>query len=116
MKMRFYANALNYWKQNRCHEWSRVRNLCIAELGKVPQPMRAFHHPARMDLKLIKGIGPQMEKAQTTRAFIHFSKCRGLQQQNYKTFLAFKARNIINADNLITQAKKPAQKKNQTGD
>jgi len=47
-----------------------------------------------------------MEKKQTTRAFIHFSKCRGLQQQNYKTFLAFKARN--NADNLITQAKKPA--------
>jgi len=69
--------------------------------------------PSRTDdLKLIKGIGPQMEKKQTTRAFIHFSKCRGLQQQNYKTFLAFKAR-TQNADNLITQAKKFAQQKNQ---
>jgi len=37
LKMRFTRTALNYWKQNRRYEWSRVRNLCTPELGKSSQ-------------------------------------------------------------------------------
>jgi predicted flap endonuclease-1-like 5' DNA nuclease len=78
------------------------------------QPMEAFPAPAlpsnhRDDLKLIKGIGPQLEKKLNQAGVTTFDQMSRLTATELQAILGISKRVVQNTDNLISQAKKFAK-------
>ena len=63
------------------------------------------------DLKLIKGIGPQLEKKLNEAGVITFEQMSRLTTTDLQNILGISKRVTQNADNLTSQAKKFAQEK-----
>lgn len=78
---------------------------------KVPQPIESIPSSRADDLKLIKGIGPQMEKKLNNAGVYTFQQMSRLTTTELQNILGLSKRATQNADNLITQAKKFAQQK-----
>ena len=63
------------------------------------------------DLKLIKGIGPQMEKKLNNAGVYTFDEMARLTTSDLQMILGISKRATQNADNLLTQARKFAEEK-----
>jgi predicted flap endonuclease-1-like 5' DNA nuclease len=63
------------------------------------------------DLKKIKGVGPQMEKKLNNAGVNTFEQMSRLTTTDLQNILGISKRVVQSADNLITQAKKLAQQK-----
>jgi predicted flap endonuclease-1-like 5' DNA nuclease len=75
----------------------------VAVTGTGPVP------PHRDDLKLIKGVGPQIEKKLNTAGVYTFDQMSRLTTEQLQAILGGTKRNPQNSDNLINQAKKFAE-------
>jgi predicted flap endonuclease-1-like 5' DNA nuclease len=65
--------------------------------------------PHRDDLKMIKGVGPQIEKKLNTAGVYTFDQMSRLTTEQMQAILGVSKRNVQNTDNLINQAKKFAK-------
>ncbi len=74
----------------------------VAVTGTGPVP------PHRDDLKLIKGVGPQIEKKLNTAGVYTFDQMSRLTTEQLQMILGGTRRNPQNTENLINQAKKYA--------
>jgi predicted flap endonuclease-1-like 5' DNA nuclease len=84
-----------------------------------PQPLQSAEPVAPLpsvgtssqkdDLKLIKGIGPQMEKKLNNAGVMTFAQMSRLTTTDLQNILGLSKRVTQNADNLISQARKFAQ-------
>jgi predicted flap endonuclease-1-like 5' DNA nuclease len=74
----------------------------------IPAPVRqpAKSTSRKDDLKLIRGIGPQLEKKLNTAGVYTFEQMSRLTTADLQAILGISKRGIQNADNLITQARK----------
>lgn len=63
------------------------------------------------DLKLIKGIGPQMEKKLNNAGVMTFEQMSRLTSTELQNILGISKRVVQSSDNLLTQARQLAQKK-----
>jgi predicted flap endonuclease-1-like 5' DNA nuclease len=63
------------------------------------------------DLKLIKGIGPQMEKKLNKAGIYTFAEMSRLTTADLQAILGISKRATQNADNLLSQARKFAEEK-----
>jgi predicted flap endonuclease-1-like 5' DNA nuclease len=72
----------------------------VAVMGSGPVP------PHRDDLKMIKGVGPQIEKKLNTAGVYTFDQMSRLTTEQLQMILGGSKRNAQNTDNLINQAKK----------
>jgi len=61
------------------------------------------------DLKLIKGIGPQLEKKLNSSGVTTFDQMSRLTSEELQAILGISKRGIQNADNLISQAQQFAE-------
>jgi predicted flap endonuclease-1-like 5' DNA nuclease len=61
------------------------------------------------DLKMIKGVGPQIEKKLNDAGVHSFDQMSRLTTSELQSILGLSKRVVQNADNLLTQAKKFAQ-------
>jgi predicted flap endonuclease-1-like 5' DNA nuclease len=75
----------------------------VAVMGSGPVP------PHRDDLKLIKGVGPQIEKKLNAAGVYTFDQMSRLTTEQLQAVLGGTKRNTQNTDNLINQAKKFAE-------
>jgi predicted flap endonuclease-1-like 5' DNA nuclease len=75
----------------------------VAVSGTGPTP------PHRDDLKMIKGVGPQLEKKLNTAGVYTFDQMSRLTTEQLQAILGVTRRNVQNTDNLINQAKKFAE-------
>jgi predicted flap endonuclease-1-like 5' DNA nuclease len=75
----------------------------VAAVGSGPVP------PHRDDLKMIKGVGPQIEKKLNTAGVYTFDQMSRLTTEQLQAILGVSRRNVQNTDNLISQAKKFAE-------
>jgi len=75
----------------------------------VAQPAETIASSRADDLKLIKGIGPQMEKKLNNAGVYTFQQMSRLTTTELQNILGLSKRVTQNADNLITQARKFAQ-------
>jgi predicted flap endonuclease-1-like 5' DNA nuclease len=75
----------------------------VAVMGSGPVP------PLRDDLKMIKGVGPQIEKKLNTAGVYTFDQMSRLTTEQLQAILGVSRRNVQNADNLINQARKFAE-------
>jgi len=73
------------------------------------QPIQSVPSSRTDDLKLIKGVGPQMEKKLNNAGVSTFEQMSRLTTTELQNILGLSKRVTQNADNLITQAKKFAQ-------
>jgi len=78
---------------------------------KPAQPKPASTRSQKDDLKLVKGIGPQMEKKLNAAGVTTFEQMSRLTTTDLQNILGISKRVVQSADNLITQAKQFAQKK-----
>ena len=76
-----------------------------------PKPASASTRSQKDDLKLIKGIGPQMEKKLNAAGVITFEQMSRLTSTDLQNILGISKRVVQSADNLITQARQFAQNK-----
>ncbi len=74
-----------------------------------PTPTRSVN--SKDDLKLIKGIGPQMEKKLNEAGVYTFDELSRLTTSDLQMILGISKRATQNADNLLTQARKLAKEK-----
>ncbi len=72
----------------------------VAVTGTGPVP------PHRDDLKLIKGVGPQIEKKLNTAGVYTFDQMSRLTTEQLQMILGVTKRNVQNTENMINQAKK----------
>ena len=79
----------------------QVQPAAPMERGSVP------HH--RDDLKLIKGVGPIIEKKLNDAGIYTFDQMSRLTSTELQAILGTSNRNLQNVDNLISQAKKLAK-------
>jgi predicted flap endonuclease-1-like 5' DNA nuclease len=63
----------------------------------------------RDDLKLIKGVGPQIEKKLNTAGVYTFVQMSRLTTEQMQAILGVSKQNVQNTENLISQAKKFAK-------
>jgi predicted flap endonuclease-1-like 5' DNA nuclease len=75
----------------------------VAAMGSGPIP------PHRDDLKMIKGVGPQIEKKLNTAGVYTFDQMSRLTTEQLQAILGVTRRNVQNTDNLISQARKFAE-------
>jgi predicted flap endonuclease-1-like 5' DNA nuclease len=75
----------------------------VAMTGSGPIP------PQRDDLKMIKGIGPKMEKKLNDAGIYTFDQMSRLTATDLQNVLGISKRVVQNSDNLLTQARKFAQ-------
>jgi predicted flap endonuclease-1-like 5' DNA nuclease len=75
----------------------------VAAMGSGPVP------PHRDDLKLIKGVGPQIEKKLNAAGVYTFDQMSRLTTEQLQAILGGTRRNAQNTDNLINQARKFAE-------
>jgi predicted flap endonuclease-1-like 5' DNA nuclease len=71
------------------------------------KPVQRAHQ--KDDLKLIKGIGPQLEKKLNSAGVRTFDQMSRLTTAELQAILGISKRSLQNADNLISQAKKFSQ-------
>lgn len=74
-----------------------------ANMGSGPIP------PHRDDLKMIKGVGPQIEKKLNAAGVYTFDQMARLTTEQLQAILGVSRRNVQNTDNLINQARKFAE-------
>ena len=79
----------------------KVEPVAVSETGPVP--------PHRDDFKMIKGIGPQIEKKLNTAGVYTFDQMSRLTTEQMQAILGGSRRNAQNTNNLISQAKKFAK-------
>lgn len=79
----------------------QVQPVAPAEAGPVA--------PHRDDLKMIKGIGPQMEKKLNAAGVYTFDQMSRLTTSDLQAILGLSKRVVQSSDNLLNQAKKFAQ-------
>lgn len=79
----------------------QVQPVAPTETGPVP--------PHRDDLKLIKGVGPKMEKKLNDAGVYTFDQMSRLTATELQAILGLSKRIVQNSDNLLTQARKFAQ-------
>jgi predicted flap endonuclease-1-like 5' DNA nuclease len=65
--------------------------------------------PQQDDLKMIKGVGPQIEKKLNNAGVYTFDQMSRLSTEQLQAILGVSRRNVQNTDNLISQAKEFAQ-------
>jgi predicted flap endonuclease-1-like 5' DNA nuclease len=84
-----------------------------APLAQPRQPVEpiGFASDEQDDLKLIKGIGPQLEKKLNNAGVMTFEQMSRLTTTDLQNILGISKRVTQNADNLISQAKKFARQK-----
>ena len=75
-----------------------------------PAPRPVSTRSQKDDLKLIKGIGPQMEKKLNDAGVKTFEQMSRLTTTDLQNILGISKRVVQSADNLINQAKQFAQK------
>jgi predicted flap endonuclease-1-like 5' DNA nuclease len=75
----------------------------VAVMGSGPVP------PHRDDLKMIKGVGPQIEKKLNAAGVYTFDQMSRLTTEQMQAILGGTRRNTQNTDNLINQARKFAE-------
>ena len=76
----------------------------------TPQPANPVQRKNQKDdLKLIKGIGPQLEKKLNSAGVKTFDQMSRLTTEELQAILGISKRGLQNADNLISQAKRFAQ-------
>jgi predicted flap endonuclease-1-like 5' DNA nuclease len=76
-----------------------------------PQPKAAARASAKDDLKVIKGVGPVMEKKLNAAGVNTFEELSRLTTVELQNILGISKRVTQSADNLLTQARKFAQQK-----
>lgn len=76
-----------------------------------PAPRPVSTRSQKDDLKLIKGIGPQLEKKLNAAGVMTFEKMSRLTTTDLQNILGISKRVVQSADNLISQARQLAQKK-----
>lgn len=79
----------------------QVQPVAPMETGPVP--------PHRDDLKLIKGVGPKMEKKLNDAGIYTFDQMSRLTTNELQAVLGLSKRVVQSSDNLLTQAKKLAE-------
>ncbi len=79
----------------------QVQPVAPMETGPVP--------PHRDDLKLIKGVGPVIEKKLNDVGIYTFDQMSRLTSTELQAILGTSNRNLQNVDHLISQAKKYAE-------
>lgn len=90
----------------------RERPIETAALPVVDAPAVNTEEPVvphRDDLKLIKGVGPQIEKKLNNAGVHTFDQMSRLTTEELQAILGLTKRIVQNADNLIGQAKKFAE-------
>ncbi len=83
--------------------------LPVEEVEPVAVTGTAPVAPHRDDLKLIKGVGPQIEKKLNTAGVYTFDQMSRLTTEQLQMILGGSRRNAQNTENLINQAKKFAE-------
>jgi predicted flap endonuclease-1-like 5' DNA nuclease len=76
----------------------------LAAKGSNPVP------PQQDDLKMIKGVGPKLEKKLNDANVYTFDQMSRLKTSELQAILGVSRRNDQSTDNLISQAKKFAKK------
>jgi predicted flap endonuclease-1-like 5' DNA nuclease len=79
------------------------------QIEATPAPVQSAN--SKDDLKLIKGIGPQMEKKLNNAGVYTFDEMSRLTTADLQMILGISKHATQNADNLLTQAKKFAKGK-----
>ena len=74
-------------------------------------PPRTRGSSRKDDLKIIKGIGPQLEKKLNNAGVLTFEQMSRLTTAELQSILGISKRATQNADNLLTQARRFAQGK-----
>jgi predicted flap endonuclease-1-like 5' DNA nuclease len=96
----------------RAIERFRERQIETAALPVVDAPPVNTEEsvvPHRDDLKLIKGVGPQIEKKLNNAGVHTFDQMSRLTTEELKAILGLNKRVVQNAENLLSQAKKLAE-------
>jgi predicted flap endonuclease-1-like 5' DNA nuclease len=83
--------------------------LPVEEVAPVAVTGNGPVQPHRDDLKMIKGVGPQLEKKLNTAGVYTFDQMSRLTTEQMQMILGGSKRNPQNTDNLINQAKKFAE-------
>lgn len=76
---------------------------------RTPSPSTTRSTSRKDDLKLIKGIGPQLEKKLNSAGITTFNQMARLTTTELQSILGISKRVVQSADNLISQAKKFAR-------
>lgn len=77
----------------------------------IPEPKPVKRSSRKDDLKLIKGVGPAVEKKLNDAGINTFDQLSRLTTMDIQNILGISKRATQNADNLLTQARKFAQQK-----
>lgn len=115
--LRMITNDNEYLRDRiKALEAARPRSLSVQQLVSTPEHTLPAPTPQLMqassrkdDLKLIKGIGPQLEKKLNQSGVTTFDQMSRLTATELQAILGISKRVVQNTDNLISQAKKFAQ-------
>lgn len=88
---------------------SRAAALPVEEIPSLPAKAAGPAVPHQDDLKMIKGVGPQIEKKLNNAGVYTFDQMSRLTTAELQSILGLTKRIVQNADNLLTQAKKFAE-------
>ena len=83
--------------------------LPMEEAGPVPNDESGPVTPHRDDLKMIKGIGPKMEKKLNDAGVYTFDQMSRLTTDQLQAVLGLSKKVVQSSDNFISQAKKLAK-------
>jgi predicted flap endonuclease-1-like 5' DNA nuclease len=96
-------------QQNRMTPRPEPAPLPIEEIEPVAAAESVPVSPQRDDLKMIKGIGPILEKKLNDAGVYTFDQMSRLTSDQLQAIFGEARRNLQNNDNLLAQAKKFAQ-------
>ena len=85
---------------------ARPTQLPVEEVPSISQSEPGPVVPHRDDLKLIKGVGPQIEKKLNNAGVHTFDQMSRLTTEQLQAILGLNKRVVQNADNLLSQARK----------
>jgi len=91
---------------------SMKRTEPIPQPAPIPEPVPSSS--GKDDLKLLKGVGPQMENKLNNAGVNTFEQMSRLTTTDLQNILGISKRVTQNADNLLSQAKKFAQEKSKS--
>jgi len=83
--------------------------LPMEEVSPIPASETGSIVPHRDDLKMIKGVGPKIEKKLNEAGVYTFDQMSRLTTAELQAILGLSQRVVQNSENLISQAKKFAQ-------
>ena len=106
----------NLYLKERIKSLEAPKSLETLSVQRPAAPMPPASRPAarlsaKDDLKVIKGVGPVMEKKLNAAGVNTFEELSRLTTTELQNILGISKRVTQNADNLLTQARKFAQKK-----